>query len=755
MSSHFEQNDNNGSFTKPIIFSNKFYGRDEELETLHHTFECLCHQVRPTDIIKDQGVAVGDSMMNRASNETPLVLIRGYSGAGKSALVEKFAEQIGTKCEQPKSKSKPCYFLSGKFDAFNSGVSYSALVNAFDAFFERILKDSNPDEIQELKDAIMSNVGDEGRMLTNVVPSLQKVIGEQKVEATSVNMSKDFQLNRLSFIFKNFMKAICTEKRPVILFLDDLQWIDSASLDLMIDLITDNYVQHFMFVGAYRSNEVDETHLLSLALSNIEDATEIERVDLPTLTSQAIGEFIADTLSLDLEEITSLTDIVYKKTQGNIFFVRQAIEYLHRKGALCLSPMAFKWTWDVEKVAEITQLSDNVVDIVMGNIEALPENLQKALSTASFLMSTFDVDILLLAIVEIEGDIVNSDELMELLNRGVKEDLLNGGSTAYGYKFAHDRIKQAAYLLVPEGEIRDGKRLRIGKFLMKLGRSEEGEDWMLFVAADHFNALDSALIGFLDVAILNLEVGRKAMNVAAFVPALSYLQHGLGALVKIDGFWNIHYDLALDLHRATAEVELCLGHFERGNELSEIVIERSQSVPDKMRMKLTIGRALGKQNKAEDAMEKHMEALFMIDEFPKKFHLFHMLRDLSRVKKLFKKYSNNDILLLPVMKDENKTLAMEHLSELSQRAWICNDMTIALLAVLREVLLSFRHGLSADAAHAFYGYGIVIFGPSGDQEGAARMGRLSKEILMKVHTAERVKAKNRECCLLVNIVGFV
>jgi hypothetical protein len=150
-----------------------------------------------------------------------------------------------------------------------------------------------------------------------------------------------------------------------------------------------------------------------------------------------------------------------------------------------------------------------------------------------------------------------------------------------------------------------------------------------------------------------------------------------------------------------------------------------------------------------------MEALFMIDEFPKKFHLFHMLRDLSRVKKLFKKYSNNDILLLPMMKDEKKALAMEHLSELGKRAWICNDMTISLLAVFREVLLSFRHGLSADAAHAFFAYGIGIFGLSGDQEGAARMGRLSKEILMKAHKVERVKAKNRECCLLVNIVGFV
>jgi predicted ATPase len=225
------------------------------------------------------------------------------------------------------------------------------------------------------------------------------------------------------------------------------------------------------------------------------------------------------------------------------------------------------------------------------------------------------------------------------------------------------------------------------------------------------------------------DIDGLLFTAAWIIPCISPITQWL--IVKIDGLWNIHYDLALDLHRATAEVELCLGHFERGYELSEIVIERSQSATDKMRMKLSVGRALGKQNKAEDdAMEKHMEALFMMDEFPKKFHLFHMLRDLSRVKKFFNKHSDHDILLLPMMKDENKTLAMEHLQELCRRAWSCSNLTISLLALLREVLLSFRHGLSADAAHAFYAYGMqILFGPSGDQEGANRMGRLSKEIL--------------------------
>jgi predicted ATPase len=431
------------------------------------------------------------------------------------------------------------------------------------------------------------------------------------------------------------------------------------------------------------------------------------------------------------------------------------LKYLHKKEALFRSRLNYQWTWEVQKVNEITQFSDNVVDILMATITTLPEQLQQALATASFLRSAFAVD-MVLKLMDIDGHTTSFEKLTYLLDLAVAEGLLVIAAPPNDYRFAHDRIMLAAGELIPAGESRDEKCLQLCNYLIEHGHSSDhGEDWMLFVAAGHLNLMESPKISFLELAQLNLEVGQKAIDVAAFVPAASYLQKGLAALGHIDQFWDTHSELALDLHRAAADVELCLGNFDRGNELCEGVIRHTRSTADKMRIKLSLGRALGKQQKAEAAMFTHLHALHLMDEFPRNLHMVHLLKDISYVKKYINSHTDNDILMLPRMTDENKILAMEHLSELAMRAWTCNKLPLTLMAILRQLRLSFKHGLSPDSAHSFFQYGMIWYGKFGDQEGANRMGLLSKEILFKAHKSERVKAKNRECCLLVNLVAFM
>jgi predicted ATPase len=750
-------------FDTRLRFSEKLYGRDAESKRLETIFASFCRQSKCQDV----NVNVDDEQgsketVEQTNSENPFVLIGGYSGAGKSALVDRFIKQMkrykSPAQQATTSELKDFYFLSGKFDEFKGGVSYSALVQAFTAFFDSLLDDCPAEELESLREGILSAVGDEGKLITTLLPSLQQVIGEQTVEVASINMIKEFEFNRLRFVFKSFMRAICTEERPAVLFLDDLQWMDGASLRLIMDLVTDKSVPHLMFLGAFRSNEVDETHILSMALSEVEnnEGKTIERIDLSNLPSEAIGEFIADTLNLDVAQISTLKEVVCKKTRGNILFARKTLEYLHKKEALWRSHLNYQWTWEVQKVNDITQFSDNVVDMLMATITTLPEQLQQALATASFLRSAFAVD-MVLKLMEIDGHTTSSEKLTELLDMAVAEGLLVQVATPPNadYRFAHDRIKQAACELIPAGEARDEKCLRLCNYLIERGLSSDGEDWMLFVAAGHLNVMESPKISFLELAQLNLQVGQKASNVAAFVPAASYLQKGLEALRKIDQFWDVHCELALDLHRAAGDVELCLGHFDRGNELCQGVIAHTRSTADKMRMKLSLGRALGKQQKAEAAVHTHLDALHLIDEFPRNFHMIHLLKDVSYIKKYINSHTNHEILMLPRMTDENKILAMEHLSELAMRAWICNKPSLTLMAILRQLRLSFKHGLSPDSAHSFYQYGMIWYGKFGDQEGANRMGRLSKEILFKAHRAEKVKAKNRECCLLVNLVAFM
>jgi predicted ATPase len=713
-----------------LVFPDKLLGREAETHTLIQVYQKVCRK-------------------ESHSKGTPLVLIGGYSGAGKSHLARHFAEKLNIEAKKDGSKIKPCYFLSGKYEENISADPFSAIVQAFSGFCQTLL-DGEASEVEKMRQIIQEAVGDEGKVVTDVVPNLLNIIGEQREGTEASYSNKEFEWNRLLYVFKNFVNAISTAGRPLVLFLDDVQWIDEASLNLVFDLVN-NHTDNLMIVVSYRSNEVDAAHPLSIRVASLE--TDFEKIELENLSLEVVGEFIAATLRLEVDEVAPLSNVIYSKTQGNIFFTKQCLEDLRRKQVLCKMMTTFQWTWNMVRIDAVAIMSDNVVDIVTTKITSLPNLLQKALASAAYLKTSFDPDALL-SVMKAEGHSIGADGLHELLEEAVSENLLLNSVKDGDYQFAHDRIKEASRELIPDGEERDAFRVRLAKHLKDLGNSSEGEDWMLFVAADHLSSIRTNDMTPLETATLNAQVGEKAVATAAFFPALKYLQRGMEALNQMESPWELHYDLALRLHRSAANVELCFGDFAKGEALCRVLIANATSTREKLRIKLNLAQALGQIERHKDAMDVHLDALYSINALPKRFHLVRALRESARVKSVLEKYSDREINALPPMTDVNMLSAMEHMIDLAVRSLYCGKIVTLFLCVLRPMLMTFKHGLCAESAQAFAGYGMIVSG-QGDSEMGRRMAKLAKQMLEKVYQIDRVRAKNRESVILFINAHFI
>ena len=722
-----------------LEFSTKFYGRQEELKLLRTVFERVCVPVDENNKPRTS------SILSQANRESQFVLLGGYSGTGKSALVKKFVQEV----EQSYNKihctstgnrtqhaTKPCYFLRGKFDENQTAVVFSALVEAFNGFLTDLISSNDTAELNRVRDGIRRDVKDEGGALMALFPDLSQLMGESGSTASIsratqlASESKENAWNRLAYAFKCFVRVISTEQRPIIIFLDDLQWADDSSLDLITDLLMTKSIQSVMLIGAFRSNEVHDGHPLTKKLNLIEKSISIERINLENLSLDKIAEFIAHTLNLDVEEVDSLAEVVHKKTQGNIFFAMQTLEQLRRKQVLYVSIDTFKWAWDENRAASESSISDNVVDLVTAKIQILPENVQEALTIASFLRSTFDTAVLAALMEREKCGVRDTDELIPVLDIAADEGLLEAVSNkSDSYRFTHDRIRQAAYSIIPEGEDLEHMRMRIGKHLLELSSTAIGADWMLFVAADHLNSIPDPGLDPLELVRLNLKAGEQAIEISAFLPASTYLSRALQEIEKVADPWETHYALSLQLYRSAAEVEICLGNFETGSSLSQVISEKVDDVLDKLPTLVSVADGLGRLERHAEALELNMKCLDMLKCFPRKNHLFNAVRSLVKVKKLLKKHSNYDIMLLPMMTDENKLHAMVIISQMALRAYHCSNMPVVLLCILRQITLTFDYGLCPDSCVGFASYGFLLSGTFGDQEGGNRMARLSKDLL--------------------------
>src|SRR5262249_8173262 len=518
-----------------LLIPEKLYGRASEIDILLAAFDRVVASGRPE-----------------------WVLVSGYSGIGKSSVVNELHKPL----VPPRG-----LFASGKFDQYKRDIPYATLAQAFQSLLRPLLSKSEA-ELRNWRDAFQEALGPNGLLIVDLVPELKLIIGEQPPVSAlpPQDAQRSFQL-----MFRRFISVFARPEHPLALFLDDLQWLDAATLDFLEDLLTQPDVRYLLLIGAYRDNEVNSAHPLMRKLDTIRQAGAIVRdIVLAPLAREELGQLIADCLHCDPERVAPLAQLVHEKTGGNPFFAIQFISSLVEERLLNFDHSWAGWSWDLGRI-HAKGYTDNVADLMVGKLSRLPVETQKALQEFACLGNIAEITTL----STLCGN--SADEVHSDLWEAVRLELivrLEGS-----YKFVHDRVQEAAYALIPEGE-RAAAHLRIGRVLASRTAPEELEEKIFEIV----NQLDrgAALIDLREererVAELNLIAGKRAKNSTAYASALNYYVAGR-TLLAADS-WERRYKLTFALELRQAECEFLTGELAVAEERLSMLSRRARGPVD-------------------------------------------------------------------------------------------------------------------------------------------------------------------------------
>jgi len=671
--------------------SQKLYGREKELQQIISTFE------------------------KAAQGQTHLLLVSGFSGTGKSALVSEIYKPITT---------RKGYFIEGKFDQYQRAIPYYAIVKAFDSLIHILLTES-ASKLERIKARMLEVLGQEGKVLTDVMPSIELIIGQQPPVA-EIN-SEDAQ-NRFNYVFQKWLSAICSEQHPIVLFIDDLQWADSASLDLLRALMlnTDN---NFLCICAYRDNEVSNAHPFTITVNQLKDqGTRIERVHLDNLSLANLENLLADSLFTEVKRVQSLAELIFSKTRGNAFFVVQFIKSLAEKALLRLNPKSQQWEWDL---AELNKLSttDNVVDFMAKKIKELPHQTQSVFKVAACLGSIFNTTGLVQA-SRLNNDLISS-ELDVLLDEGLIIKLEDA------YKFAHDRIQQAVYSLI-EDDDRKKLHLNIGRQLLAQ-TAPDLIDERIFEIVNHLNwgiELTDDNKECLTIAKLNVKASKKAKLTSAFYESFEYIKNAISLLPENP--WESNYDLTLLVFEEAAESAFLAGQFDEMRVYTSTLLENTTDVLTRVKSYEIQINAYKAENQLKKALNTGLEILEQLGEkFPKKSSMLTVFPDLIKTYLLLRNKELEDILNLPETKDPIKRASLRILANIAPSSY-WGDPTIFPHIIFRMCQISLKDGVSAPSAFGFATYGVIMIGVLNKIKAGYPYGKIGLELIKRFNAKEWV-----------------
>jgi PAS domain S-box-containing protein len=528
----------------------KLYGRTAEIATLLAAFERV------------------------AAGSQELMLVAGYAGVGKSALVAEVHKPI---------TAQRGYFISGKFDQYQQNTPYTAFTHAFNQLAEFLLTESEA-ALHQWRDTIITAVGRNGAVLTEVMPSLENVIGIQPVVP---NLSGYEHRNRFNLTFQNFVQAISTAEHPLVVSIDDWQWADLASLELLKVLLSSEKMTHLLLIGAYRDNEVDQTHPFMMTLHDLTTARAVvHTIELGNLQPADVHQLIHESLSGSPADSQALTELVYEKTQGNAFFMRQFLQNLDEEDWLQFDFSTRRWTWDIAQL-KAQRITDNVVDLMAGKLRKLSPETANLLQLAACIGNEFDLQTL--ALIGQTGVSTALELLSEVLSEGFVIPLdnyykLSETAAQAHFRFLHDRVQQAAYAQISAPE-RQNVHLEIGRLLLANTLAAELEQ-RVFDIVQHYNQAGPRITDHterLRVAELNMHAADLAYRAAAFRSAQVYLETAL-ALMPADA-WTSRYDAMLRLHSHLATTLSLTGDFEQLERVFHITETQAHTVADTVQVK--------------------------------------------------------------------------------------------------------------------------------------------------------------------------
>jgi len=676
-----------------LLIPENLYGREREIDALLAAF--------------DRVVVQGTS---------EFVLVSGYSGVGKSSVVNELYKAL----VPPRG-----LFAAGKFDQYKRDVPYATLAQAFQMLVRQILVKSEA-EVDHWRDNLLEALGENGQLIVDLIPEVEFVIGKQPPVA---ELPPQEARGRFQLVFRRFLGAFARAEHPLALFLDDLQWLDTATLELLERLVADPDVRHLLLIGAYRDNEVSPSHPLMQTLTAIRDAgARPQEIVLAPLGLDDVERLIADALHCGPDSVGALALLVYEKTGGNPFFAIQFLTSLAEEGLLRFDRAAAVWIWDLEGI-RAKGYSDNVVDLMLGKLRRLPHRTQSALQRLACLGNSADMALLSLAFGQ------SQEEIHAPLWDAVRSGLILRLEGSYA--FLHDRIQEAAYALIP-ASARAEVHLGIGRRLLA-SLTADGLAEHLFDIANQMNRGAELLVDHdekVRVAAIDLEVGRKAKASAAYASAREYFMAGAALLGGDD--WGRIYELMFKLWLELAECELLTGHFDEADRLIAELLPRVASKVDEaavycLKIQLHVMKS--------EHQEGVTTALTCLRGFGIDLPAYPTEEEVESERQLLSQTlggrSIEGLIDLPLMTDPELQAAMKVLSALFAAAQF-TESRLSYLQSCRMVTLSVRHGTSGGAAFAYALWGSLLGHVFHRYSEGYRFSKLACDVVEKHHfTASR------------------
>ncbi len=688
--------------------SQKLFGRDREVEALLTAYK------------------------NTRHGACEIFLISGFAGIGKTSLVNEL--QI------PVTQNNG-YFISGRYRQAQNQAPYSALIDALRSLIQQLLSESEA-QLGVWRAKLAEILGENGRIITDLIPEAALILGPQPPLQP---LSAGEEQNRFNLTMHDFICAFMREEGPLVLFLDNMQWVDSASVSFLQRFASSTDLHHVLLIGAYRTNEVTEDHPLSESLKQLKGDT-VHEVALAPLQVQDVQNLLIRSLNCSFKESKPLAEITMIKTSGNPFFINEFLRGIYTDGLLKFDMGRGGWTWDLPQI-QTRQLADSMVSVTSGKINELPEETQKMLQLAACIGDTFDLS--QLASLSHQTKPETASALWPALASGLIFPLTQNyifaeqpdSDAEVRYSFSHSGIQQSIYALIPNAE-KSSTHWQIGQRLLEQ-IPESQREGRIFELVNQLNAGSENIQTKeqrLLAAELNLLASQKTSVSAAQGASLKYAREGIKQIEWLEvqriDTWQDHYSLTFDLYFHAASASYLTGAYEEMETLSDLLIAKAASVYDQARIyEMKLYASIGKDDRAE-GLKMGLKALSLLGlKYPEKAGMVHVLGKLIETKLNLRGKSDEHLLHLPETQD-SRVIAIGRIIRAFFSILYTNAPQLAPLVFMDLVNLTVKHGNFDMSPFGYICYGFILSAALGDVRGGARFGRLAISLVDKLKSPQ-------------------
>lgn len=677
----------------------KLYGREDHIKQIEMAFE----------------------RVSRGSTE--LLLISGEGGIGKTVLVNEVHRPL---------VSGKGYLISGKFDQLQNSIPYAPVIQAFKSLIRQIITESD-EKIKRWKQLIHEELGENISIIKTVIPELSWLLDEEVTQIEEV-FSYSSQ-RRFLLYFRKFMMIFAKREHPLVLFLDDLQWADVATLDLIEYVLTYSGENSLLMIGAFRHNELDVSDCFGQMMKRLKtNRVKVSEIHLQRLQFHTIFHWIEDTLSINRAEAIELAQFMYRISQGNPFYMRQLFQSFYDDHYIYFDIATCKWLVHLHGIKN-GFMNENIISFIISKVSLLPTETQDALKIASCIGNEFELGTLTHVLNQVF--VKTSNELWPALECGLiipndrtykwvhsLEEMNVIEEKLPAYRFLHDKVQRAVYSMMTDKE-REQIHLLIGRFLVR--RDAGIIDEQLFEIVNHFNYSRHHLNDDeqIQLAKWNMEAGEKAKESAAFKEALQLFQT---AYELLNDAWDSYYELMYELMKELGELLYLNSQFDESEQVFNEIIEHAKTNYEKLiiyELKTTLYTHM---NRVEEAVETGIEALSLFGmHFKRNPNKLVVAKELVLVKKaLFRKKIAN-LIHLPVMEDEEQRLILQMLVTLVGST-ILIDQNLATIFILKSLRYSLENGITDITSLVFSNYALILSAGFDHYEESDQFGRIALEI---------------------------